>query len=105
MSYFDEKSPQLSTGEIQAFGIDLQSRYARAGEMVEMLEFAELAATRGLHHLVASVFYDSNSCCCNFTLQGDVEPLSDVDEAIRQCALETIGQFDWDGTVYHGREN
>src|SRR5690606_17712676 len=104
MSYFDEKARQSSIDSLEAFGISLLSRYARAGEMVEMLEFAELVAERGYHHLVSSVFYDSQACICSFTLADDADPLSDNGEAVRQCAIQTISQFDWDGTVYHGRQ-
>lgn len=104
MSYFDEKSRQLSTGDIQAFGISLQTRHAKAQEMLEMLEFAQLAAERGCHHLVTAVFYDSNACLCSITLKDDVDPLSDMGEAVRQCAIETIGQFEWNGAVDHGRQ-
>lgn len=105
MSYFEEKSSQLSTGAIEAFGIDLLSRYARAGEIAEMLQFAELVAKQGHHSVVVSVFYDSNACLCTFTLVDGLDPLSNVGEAIKQCAIETISQFDWDGSVYHGRQH
>ena len=33
MSYFDEKASQLGVGTIEAFGIELQTRRNRAGEM------------------------------------------------------------------------
>lgn len=94
MSYFEEKSSQLSTGAIEAFGIDLLTRYDRAGEMAEMLQFAELVAEQGYHSLVTSVFYDSNACLCTFTLVDGIDPLSDIGEAIKQCAMKTISQFD-----------
>lgn len=102
MSYFGEKSHQLSTGSLEAFGISLCSRYAKADEMIQMLSFAELVAQQGLHHLVSEAFYDSGSCCCTFTLKPDVDPLSAVGEQIKECALATIGQFDWEGSVLHG---
>jgi len=105
MSYFDEKASQLSIDNLTAFGISLQTRYAQAWEMVEMLEFAELVAERGCHHLVSSVFYDSNAQICAFTLADDADPLSESGETIRQCAIETLSQFEWDGTVYHGRQS
>ncbi|NYT61439.1 hypothetical protein H0A66_03750 [Alcaligenaceae bacterium] len=105
MSYFEEKSSQLSIGSIEAFGIALLTRYARAGEMAEMLQFAELVAEQGHHPLVTSVFYDSNACICSFTLVDDLDPLSDIGEAIKQCAIKTVSQFDWDGSVYHGRQD
>lgn len=102
MSYFDEKTHQMSVGNIEAFGIDLVSRYAQADEMAEMLLFAELVAKQGHHSLITSVFYDSKACICTFELDDGVDPLSDVGETIKQCADQTIIQFDWGGYIYHG---
>lgn len=102
MSYFDEKSHQLGAGDCKAFGIQLVTRYAKAIEMAEMLNFARLVAQQRLHPFVEEVFYDSNACCCTFTLVPSLDPYSDAGEKIRQCALNSISQFDWNGTVHHG---
>ncbi|MGB3426132.1 MAG: hypothetical protein WBF84_12735 [Castellaniella sp.] len=105
MTYFNEKDSQISVDSLQAFGIDLSTRYARAGEMAEMLEFAELVAEQGHHPMVTSAFYDSKAYICTFGLVEDLDPLSDTGEAIKQCAIKAISQFEWDGTVYHGRQD
>lgn len=102
MNYFDEKSRQVSPGTAVAFGISLSTRHDKAGELVEMLNFATMVAQVGYEDLVTSVFYDSNSCTCNFKL---VDGLAHADEgawAILDCAKKTITQFEWDGNIFHG---
>ena len=96
---FEDKYRQLSIDTLEAFGIRLQSRYAKASEMREMLDFAEMVAKKELHTLVASLFYDSGACLCEIKT---VEPLSDEEEqAIFKIARHTITQFQWNDTVHH----
>lgn len=63
---FEEKSPQLSSGSLTAYGIQLTTRYAKCSEMIEMLELSELAAEAGAAAFVKSLFYDSKAGLCSF---------------------------------------
>lgn len=46
--YFDEKSEQISPRNITAFGINIESRYGKSQELVELIEFAHLVAEAGV---------------------------------------------------------
>lgn len=100
-NWYDSKN-QLSTGSITAFGIELCTRYNLAREMVEMINFATLVAEAGLEAHVGKVFYDSKSCCATFELRF-LEPHDDTDKQLLSIAQKTIGQFEWNGIVDHGR--
>ena len=104
MDYFDEKSHQVTANEVFAFGVSLLSRYGKASELVEMINFAKLAALQGLHPLVHRLFYDSKADLCTIELFDESLWLSEQGQALRKCATKTIGQFQWDGTVGHGLE-
>ncbi len=83
--------------------IELVSRHGAAYEEQELEEFAQAIQRNNLHPFVLSAFYDSNSCCCQFTLAECVEEYSPLANEIRAVALETIGQFEWSGCIEHGR--
>ncbi|QJD30933.1 GIY-YIG nuclease family protein [Methylococcus geothermalis] len=83
--------------------INLVSRHGVAYEEKELEEFAQAIQRNNLHPFVLSAFYDSNSCCCQFTLAECVEEYSPLAEEIMAVALETIGQFEWFGYIKHGR--
>ena len=83
--------------------IELVSRHCVAYEEKELEEFAQAIQGNNLHPFVLSVFYDSNSCCCQFTLAECVEEYSPLANEIMALALETIGQFEWFGYIEHGR--
>ena len=102
MDYFDEKAHQVSPEAVNAFGINLQTRYGKASELVEMLNFAKLAALANLHTLVKELFYDSKSCLCTIELEDETQWLSNEGLQLRTCATESIRQFQWDGTIGHG---
>lgn len=97
---FDEKSRQLDTGTLSAFGIYLQTRHNKAQELIEMLQFAQASARANLHQRVESVFYDSNACLCQFTFRPELN--ADEEDQFFQIAMKTISQFEWDGAVFHG---
>jgi hypothetical protein len=84
------------------FGIVLESRHSKAIELAELLMFASDLAAEGLHGLVKSAHYDSNSCCCTFDLSESLRKGSAGEERIRQIAIETISQFEWSGFIEHG---
>lgn len=82
--------------------VDLVSRHGVASEEKELQKFAQTIQRNNLHPFVLSAFYDSNSCCCQFTLAECVEEFSPLANEIMAVALETIGQFEWFGYVKHG---
>jgi len=86
------------------YGIVITSRHDSEIEIKEMVSFAEAAHQRSLAPYVRSLFYDSNSCCCNFELADEVEPYGHISNELLQIALETIGQFEWFGQIQHGKE-
>lgn len=104
MDYFGEKTHQISADHITAFGIPLLTRYGKADEMAEMLRFAHLAAANKLHELVKEVFYDSQACLCIIELHSDRLFNTELGDELKECALKTISQFQWDGYVLHGAD-
>jgi hypothetical protein len=100
--YFEEKSHQVQPGSLTAFGIEIVSRYSKADELVEMINFAKLAALSNVGHYVTEVFYDSKACICTFKLADSVKDGDVVAIALRQAAQASISQFDWFGYVDHG---
>lgn len=83
--------------------IDLTSRHGVESEEMQLEEFARAIQDNNLHPFVLSPFYDSNACICQFTLAECVEEFSPLADEIMAVALETIGQFEWFGCMYHGR--
>jgi len=99
--WFFEKTEQVSGREMTAFGVDISSRHGRANEIKEMLDFMHVIAKNCLENHIASVFYDSGSCCCNISLKPEYRT-PESDAAIRHFAVRTISQIDWFGTILHG---
>ena len=83
--------------------IDFVSRHSVESELREMENFVLMAREERLAPYVVSLFYDSNSCCCSFELADGVDEYGEIAAAIRDVARETIGQFEWFGTVDHGK--
>lgn len=103
--WFTEKGAQIDTYYVKAFGIQLESRYAKAKEMREMLHFAELIAKAGAAHWVKEVNYESKSQTCSFVFNGGVIE-SDVATAVFNAAKESISSFFWiDGHIYNKGED
>jgi hypothetical protein len=103
--WFGEKTQQISTSSLIAFGINLVSRYGKASEMKQMLDFAQRAAVAGVESFIDEVFYDTKSCCCSFKFRGEVEEHDLVAAILLGIGKETISQFDWFGYVEHGGDN
>ncbi|HDN7458593.1 TPA: hypothetical protein P2B70_003301 [Salmonella enterica subsp. enterica serovar Eastbourne] len=99
--YFGEKSSELDTDSLIAFGIRLWSRYSKAEEMREMLAFATKAAKENLHYYVEEIFYDSKAEICSFTFFSEVEERSDLADRFRAIASKTIRQYEIFGEVGH----
>lgn len=100
-------NPERSPPELQRDDsnhlIDLVSRHGVESEENELEAFAQAIQDNNLHPFVLSAFYDSNSCCCQFTLAECVEEFSPLANEIEAAALATIGQFEWFGYILHGR--
>lgn len=99
--YFEEKSTQVVPEKLEAFGIQVFSRYGKAWELIEMLKASEEMAERQVHGYIASMFYDSKACICSFEFS-DEEPSPDTNEMILSCLLNHVSQFEWEGIVHHG---
>lgn len=100
--YFEEKSHQVTPGSLLAFGVDISSRYGKANEIIEMINFSRIAAQNEVAHYIKNVFYDSKANYCTIELNESVKNCDPVAIALKQAALESIGQFDWFGSVEHG---
>jgi hypothetical protein len=98
--YFSEKAHQVLPDTVTAFDIEISSRYGKAWELVELLNFAQLAAEKGVAQYVKKVFYNSQCSLCSFELDSRVSEGDSVAEAIFEAATETITSFDWFGE-YH----
>ena len=82
----------------------IESRGGHDEEMKEMRNFVAELQKSSSDQNVERVFYDSKSACCSihFSIHED-----DIDPAEKNliffAAKEHISQFDWDGSVYHGK--
>lgn len=101
--WFEDKSSQIDHPRIVSFGIEMETRYSRAMEMIEMLEFSYLAACENLNNFVSIVFYDSKADICTFVLSDHLVKYSKQDDTLLRIAKKTISQFIWNDLVYHGR--
>lgn len=86
------------------FGISIDSRYGKAHELAEMLNFTYEIAQENLEGAVRSIFYDSKADLCTFELNPDVEEHSDIAKHIFSAAEKTISQFELFGIVGHSYE-
>lgn len=99
--YFEEKSTQVTPEKLEAFGIEVFSRYGKAWELIEMLKAAEELAERELHGHITRMFYDSKAFICAFEVRDDELP-PHTSELILSCLLNHISQFEWEEVVHHG---
>ena len=102
-NWFAEKQQQVEPSAFNAFGIEVDSRYSQADEIIELIAFARTCAEKRLAHFVKRAFYDSKANVCSFELDPAVREGDTVADAILESAFETIGQFDWFGIVQHGK--
>jgi hypothetical protein len=97
------QTPEKCLSEPLSHLIVLDSRHGVESEEKQLEEFAQAIQGNNLHPFVLSAFYDSNACLCQFTLAECVKEFSPLADEIMAIALETIGQFEWFGCIYHGR--
>jgi len=101
-NWLDFEEKQLSVSKIHAFDIQILSRYSKAWEMIEMLNFANEAAHARMSHLVKEIFYDSKANICTFELSESLKQGSNEERELLKIATSTISQFMWFGEVHHG---
>lgn len=102
MGYEIPEKGQVTPYDIVSFGIPVCTRHGKAYEMIELIKFTGLLAEKGLTQHLESVFYNSVSCCCEFTFKDHFDQYSSEADAIKECALRSIGQFDWFDFIMHG---
>jgi hypothetical protein len=102
MNWFGEKAQQVDAGPMKAFGVKILSRYQRASEIREMLDFCEGLARMRLAQYVMRVFYDSGADLCSIeSVPGFDHRYGGRMESIRGVALMTLSQFECNGLIEH----
>lgn len=102
--YFEEKSQQVFyQGKLKSFGITINSRYDRAKEIIEMINFTYLLARYQIEHLVKDIYYESGSCLCTFTLCDSVQEFDESYTLIAKAASKTISQYQLYDYIDHGK--
>lgn len=86
-----------------AYGVYMSSRGNVASEISEMVNFIELVRDGSLLSFVNRLFYDSKSNCCSIELAPGLEQFNGVAERLLEMATKTIGQFEWFGSIVHGK--
>jgi hypothetical protein len=90
------KKPEC-TGDMNAHGIRLVSRYGKIQEMIEMLNAAQDLRQRDLTFAVKELFYDGKSNCLSYTLSDN-----QMYRAVDLVMSRHITQFEsLNGCVYH----
>lgn len=84
--WFSEKGSQIEPSCMVAFGIKIQSRYGKAYEIIEMIQFATRAAEFGVASYIDSVFFDSKSCGRTIYLKAFAQRQCDALDIIDECA-------------------
>lgn len=92
---FEEKAEQVAPAGVVAFGIELESRYGKCAELIELLRFAQAAAAASVAHYVKEAFYDSKASVCSFELDSTVVRGSEVEEELLSIARATVSHFMW----------
>jgi hypothetical protein len=102
--YFGEKTRQVEPSVLQAFGINIISRYGQADELIELMQFAQLAAAKKVSQYVKVAFYDSKAFCCTFELDASIQQGDLRANTILEAATASISVFLWFDTYHHGGE-
>lgn len=85
------------------FTISTVSRHGSKWEESELAAFAAAVIGADLQMYVKEAFYDSNSNCCTFDFRFEIKHYDDVAIRLYAIAFLTIRQFDWFGSICHGR--
>lgn len=97
--YFEEKAEQIIPSTFQSYGIEVESRYGKAYEIIEMLKFVQFIKQLNLCSHVNSLFYDSKACICTFKFNDYLN--DDIQELFLEAGLQTISQFHFDDMIIH----
>jgi hypothetical protein len=102
--FFDEKSIQVEPSSLTAFGVDINSRYGKASELCEMLQFMQDIALNGAGHYIKSIFYDSKAALCFIEVHEDLVEQDDALTVIYDIAKKYICPFSIMNLEYYGEE-
>lgn len=91
---------EVSTSHLRAFGMELRSSNARAGELAELLRFAEAAAEAGVAELMVQAYYDSDTQTCSFEFARALTLGEPVERRLLAAARATISRFEWLDRLY-----
>ena len=100
--WFKDKAHQVFPASITAFGIHLDSRYGKANELSEMLNFAQRLALSGLEGVLERVEYDSKAATCSFDFNSGFSKDDSRAAQVLEIALKTVSNFDWFGEDMFG---
>ncbi|MBS4097119.1 MAG: hypothetical protein KGZ83_09845 [Sulfuricella sp.] len=92
---FSEKEHQVYPSAFDVFGIGISSRYGKCDEIVQMLLFAQAAASSAVAHYVKEIDYDSKASICAFKLVESVVEGSEIEHELFAIAQRTISHFFW----------
>lgn len=92
---YSEKGNQLTPSALSALGIQIESRYGKISEMIDMLRFVELAASRAIAHYVTRISFDSKHGSCSFVLSEHVRQGSEIERELFMTANECFTGFQW----------
>lgn len=81
--------------------ISIESRHDNPREIKELEAFVAAAEAAELDLFVKRAFYDSKSCVCYFEFRFGLHAGDEHAYQLKEIATQTIGQFDWFGTICH----
>lgn len=83
--------------------VSIESRHSDPHEIKELEEFVAAAAEDDLDFFVERIYYDSKSCTCYFEFRMGLQEDEEAAHQLRKIARATISQFEWFGSIDHGR--
>lgn len=95
--WFKDKKHQVTPSSLTAFGIHLDSRYGKASELAEMLNFSQKLAAARIESIIERVEYDSKAAICSFDFISEFSAADPRAAQVLEIALETLSHFDWFG--------
>jgi len=79
----------------EVFGVKINSRYDRAHELFEILNFLIRCRQENVEHYISEVFYDSGSDLCHIEFHDIVKDRDPAWSCIFNIAHQTISQFEF----------
>lgn len=93
--YFLEKAQQIEPSSLEAFGIKLSSRYGKAHELIEMIEFAKVIANDRGSQYIKEVFYDSKASMCRIELHPAIHANHPIGQKAAKKSISCFELFDY----------